>query len=231
MKKIFLLLGLASLVCTSYAASSTQLKTQTDKFSYVVGLNLGANFKSQGIQVNPNEVIKGLQDGMSGAKPLLTKAEQQQIMTQYQKMVMAKIQAKNKQEAGTNLAAGQKFLAANAKKSGVKTTKTGLQYKILKRGSGAKPSATDSVTVNYEGKLINGTVFDSSYKRGKPTTFNVNQVIPGWTQALQMMRPGATWMLYIPANLAYGANAMGSTIPANSALIFKVQLISVNKAK
>ena len=104
-----------------------------------------------------------------------------------------------------------------------------MQYSVIKSGSGAKPSATDSVTVNYEGKLINGTVFDSSYKRGTPTTFGVNQVIPGWTQALQMMRPGAIWMLYIPANLAYGANAMGGSIPANSTLIFKVQLISVNK--
>ncbi len=229
MKKIILLLALAGMVNSSFAASSTQLNTQTDKFSYVVGLNLGSNFKNQGIQVNPNQVIKGLQDGISGAKPLLTKAEQQKIMTQYQQMVMAKIQAKNKQVAGSNLAVGENFLTTNAKKPGVKTTKTGLQYSIIKPGSGAKPSATDSVTVNYEGKLINGTVFDSSYKRGTPTTFGVNQVIPGWTQALQMMRPGAIWMLYIPANLAYGSNAMGSSIPANSTLIFKVQLISVNK--
>lgn len=214
---------------STFAATSNQLNTQTDKFSYVIGLNIGKNFKAQQVQVDPNQLMKGLQDGLTGAKPLLSKAQQTQVMQSYQQAMMKKAQAQNQQALAKNLAAGKAFLAVNAKKPGVKTTSNGLQYKIIKAGKGQSPTGTDSVTVNYEGKTIDGTVFDSSYQRGQPTTFKLNQVIPGWTQALQMMKPGATWMIYIPANLAYGNVAMGAKIPAGSTLIFKVQLISVNK--
>jgi FKBP-type peptidyl-prolyl cis-trans isomerase FklB len=230
MKKIAIVSVLSLLMFgQAHAATSNQLTSQTDKFSYVVGLNLGKNFKAQGAEVNPKQLLKGLQDGLRGAKPMLSAAQQQEVMQTYQKAMMAQMQAKNKAAAGVNLAAGEKFLAANAKKAGVKTTKDGLQYKVLTSGKGDSPSATDAVTVDYEGKLINGKVFDSSYKRGQPATFKVNQVIPGWTQALQMMKPGATWMLYIPANLAYGNTPMGDVIPAGSTLVFKVHLISVKK--
>jgi len=228
---IFLLVALlvTTLLVQANAATSNQLVTPTDKLSYVIGLNMGKTFKKEAIQVNPNQVIKGLQDGMSGAKPLLNEAQQTQIIQTYQKRVLAQEQAKVKQQGVVDAAAGTAFLAKNAKKLGIVTLPSGLQYKILKPGKGTPPGAKDKVTVNYEGTLINGKVFDSSYKRGQPVTFAVNGVIPGWTEALQKMRPGATWMLYIPANLAYGDQHVGS-IPANSVLIFKVNLIKVQKA-
>lgn len=230
MKKLIMLSLLSSLTIGQlYAAVNTQLATDTDKFSYVVGLNLGKNFKAQGAQVNPNELMKGLQDGISGAKPLLTDAEQHEVMLSYQKEMMAKMQAKQTEEASVNLTAGEKFLAENAKKPGVKTTKSGLQYKVLTAGKGVSPAKNSTVTVDYEGSLINGTVFDSSYKRKQSISFQVNQVIPGWTEALQMMKPGATWMLYIPAKLGYGNHGMGAAIPAGSTLIFKVHLIKFVK--
>lgn len=230
MKKLIMLGMLTALSFTQlHAAVNTQLTTNTDKFSYVVGLNLGKNFKAQGAEVNPNQIMKGLQDGMSGAKPLLTDAQQHQVMMSYQKEMMAKMQAKQTEQAGVNLTAGAKFLAENAKKPGVQITKSGLQYKVLQAGKGASPTKTSTVKVDYEGSLINGTVFDSSYKRKQSISFQVNQVIPGWTEAMQMMKPGATWMLYIPAKLGYGNNAMGAAIPAGSTLIFKVHLISFKK--
>lgn len=223
-----LVLALAATALTTPILAA-DLKSDTDKFSYTVGLNLGTTFKAQSVQVNPDMVLKGLQDGLAAHKPLLSKSEQQAVMQQYQKVIMAKIQAERNATAQQNSDSGTTFLANNAKQKGVVTTASGLQYKIIKAGSGASPSASDTVTVQYEGSLINGTVFDSSYKRGQPATFAVNQVIPGWTEALQMMKPGAMWMLYIPAKLAYGEQAVGDMIPPNSTLIFKVELLSVNK--
>ena len=146
----------------------------------------------------------------------LNKQEIQKMQQQYEKMAV------------TNQQAGEKFLAANAKQKDVVTLPDGLQYKVLTKGAGAKPKSTDSVTVNYEGSLIDGTVFDSSYKRGQPATFGVNQVIKGWTEALQLMPQGSTWMLYIPADLAYGARGAGQSIGPNETLIFKVELIDIN---
>lgn len=227
---ITVILSLLSISTGVYAASDTTLNTATDKFSYVVGLNLGKNFKAQDTSVNPNQLLKGLQDGLSGAKPLLTSAQQRQVMQSYQQKMLTKMQQQQQEQATTNLAAGKSFLAKNAKKSGVRTTKSGLQYKVLKAGKGISPKANDSVTVDYQGSLISGKVFDSSYTRGHPATFTVNQVIPGWTQALEMMKPGAVWMLYIPASLGYGNNAMGGLIPPGSTLIFKVHLISVKRS-
>ena len=229
---IFLLVGLvAGLTVTQVrAATDNQLTTDTDKQSYVIGLDIGKSFKNQDVVVNPNQLLKGFSDGRTGAKPLLTDAEQQQIMLQLKKQMMAKQQQKIEQQATANGNASVAFLAANAKKPGVKETKSGLQYKILTAGKGVAPTATDAVTVNYEGKLLDGTVFDSSYKRGQPATFKVNQVIAGWTEALKLMKPGSTWMLWIPAGLAYGKTGAGSSIPPNSMLEFKVNLISVKKA-
>ena len=234
-----LLVGITTVLTLAHvsAATSNQLKTPTDKFSYLVGLNIGKTFKSQNTQVNPNQMLKGLQDGMSGAKPLLDVAQQKQVMMQYQQKMQkqqkqqeAKEQAAEKQEGVADAKAGKLFLQANKVKKGVVTTASGLQYKILTAGKGTPPGPTDKVTVNYEGTLVDGTVFDSSYKRGKPLTFAVDGVIKGWSKALQKMRPGATWMLYIPAKLAYGSHAMGKLIPPNSTLVFKVNLISVKKS-
>lgn len=158
-----------------------------------------------------------------GTKPLLSETEMQQTMDTFQKDMM-KTESESAQK---NAAEGEKFLAENKSKPGVKTTASGLQYKVEKGGSGAAPKETDQATVNYRGTLINGTEFDSSYSRGKPATFGVNQVIPGWTEALKMMKPGAKYQLFVPANLAYGKNSPGGAIGPNSTLIFEVELISV----
>ena len=215
---------LAMSINALYAAQS-----DSDQFSYIVGYNLGTNFKSQDITVNPKQMLKGLNDGLSGEQSSISAAQQAAIMAKYQKMISEKIQAQSASQADSNAKTGADFLAKNAKADGVVTTTSGLQYKVIKAGKGDSPKATDTVTVNYEGKLINGTVFDSSFQRGQPATFALNQVISGWTEGLQLMKPGAEYMFYIPANLAYGDRAMGSVIPPNSTLIFKVDLISVAK--
>ncbi len=233
----FFLVGLSILTVTIInAAPSNELTTATDKFSSVIGLNMGKTFKQQDIQLNPNQVLKGLQDGMSGAKPLLDKAQQQQIVAEYQAKIQkreaqehAQAVAKLKQQAIDNAQAGKTFLAENAKNPGVITLPSGLQYKVLTAGKGASPTANDKVTVNYEGKLLDGTIFDSSYKRKQPFTTDIANVIPGWRQALEKMHPGATWMLYVPAELAYGEQGDAPLIPPNSTLIFKINLMTVDK--
>ena len=228
MKQMLKLVGVMSLSIVMFGAVAAPMPTSDmDKFSYVVGLNLGTNFASQGIMVDPKVVLQGLQDGLAGNTPLLTPQEQEQIMTTYLQKQLALVKQKQQQQASVNLTAGEKFLKSNAMQDGVVTLADGLQYKILVDGNGSKPSASDTVVVNYEGTLINGKVFDSSYKRGKPATFAVHQVIPGWTEVLQLMPTGSTWMVYIPANLAYGATGIPNLIPPGSVLIFKVQLISI----
>lgn len=227
MKKL-LSLVITSTLFFSVASFALTLRTDEDKLSYTIGNQLGASFLKNGESLNPALVMQGLQDGLSGRKPDLSPAQQQQVLMMYQKQMMMKAQQKMQAQSGDNQKAGEAFLAANAKKSGVQVTKSGLQYKVIDAGKGAQPKATDTVTVDYEGTLINGKVFDSSYARGKPAQFPVNQVIPGWTEALQMMHTGATWMLYIPSNLAYGTQgAPMAGIGPNTVLIFKVHLISI----
>lgn len=226
--KYYLKLAILAAVAVNLPAFSMTLRTQADRLSYTIGNEIGVSFRSHGQTLNPAIVNQGLQDGLAGRQSKLSRAEKKQVMLDYQKSMLAKAHKQMKAASKTNGAAGAAFLKANATKSGVKVTSSGLQYKVITPGSGAKPSATDTVTVDYQGSLINGTVFDSSYKRGQPAEFPVNQVIPGWTQALQMMPTGATWMLYIPANLAYGENGMPMAgIEPNSVLVFKVHLISI----
>lgn len=209
------------------ASSSSGLNNDTDKLSYTIGNELGASFKKHNQALNPAAVEQGVADGMNGAPSKLSDQQKQQVMSDYQQRMLAQAQQQNAKAATSDATAGQAFLAANAKKPGVKVTQSGLQYQIITQGAGAKPSAQDVVTVDYEGKLIDGTVFDSSYKRGTPAEFPVNQVIAGWTEALQMMPVGSTWMLYIPGNLAYGAQGMPPAgIGPNAVLVFKVHLIS-----
>ena len=227
MKQMLKGVSALSLSVVMFGAMAAKPTSDMDKFSYVVGLNLGTNFASQGVAVNPNMLLQGLQDGLAGNTPLLTSQQQEQIMTSYLQKQLAVVKQKQQQESSMNSVAGQKFLKANASNDGVVTLADGLQYQILTEGNGDKPSADDTVVVNYEGKLIDGTVFDSSYKRGKPATFAVNQVIPGWTEVLQLMPVGSTWMVYIPANLAYGSTGIPNVIPPGSVLIFKVELISI----
>ena len=209
------------------AGGDTMLKNEKDKVSYSIGLNIGGNFKSQSVDINTDVLLKGIKDALSGSKPLMTEKEIQETMTVFQKEITAKQAERTKSLAETNKKEGEAFLAANKGKEGVKTTSSGLQYKIIKDGNGQTPKATDTVTVNYSGTLIDGTEFDSSYKRGEPASFPLNGVIPGWTEALQMMKVGSKWQLFLPPAIAYGERGQGRVIGPNAALIFEVELLSV----
>ncbi|HWY50073.1 MAG TPA: FKBP-type peptidyl-prolyl cis-trans isomerase [Chthoniobacterales bacterium] len=199
-----------------------QLKDLKDKASYSIGLNFGFNFKRQNIDLNSDAFAAGFKDAMTGRNPLMSEQEVRDTMMAFEK----DMQQKQAETAQKNVAEADKFLAANKTKEGVKSTESGLQYKVLKEGSGAQPKSSDTVTVNYRGTLIDGTEFDSSYKRGQPATFPVGGVIKGWTEALQLMKVGSKLQLFIPANLAYGEQGRPG-IPPNSLLIFEVELMDV----
>jgi FKBP-type peptidyl-prolyl cis-trans isomerase FklB len=222
-------LGLA--MSTAMAATDTSLSTDTDKLSYSIGADLGKNFKTQGIEINPTALAKGMQDGMGNGSLALTEQQMKDVLTKFQKDLMSKRTAEFNKKADENKTKGEAFLAENKTKPGVVVLPSGLQYKVLENGTGTKPAKTDTVTVEYTGRLINGTVFDSTDKAGKPATFQVSQVIPGWTEALQLMPSGSTWEIYVPANLAYGPRSVGGPIGPNEALIFKIHLISVKKSQ
>ena len=209
------------------SATVLTLKTQKDKTSYALGMDLGAKLRSNSVDVDTKILLRGLQDALAGNKTLLTDAERQAVLVQLQNDVRMAQQVKMQQLAEQNKKAGEEFLAANKTKEGVVALPSGLQYKILQPGSGPKPTATDSVVCNYRGTLLDGTEFDSSYKRGQPATFPVNGVIKGWTEALQLMPVGSKWQLFIPAELAYGERGAGRQIGPNSTLIFEVELISI----
>lgn len=226
MKK-YIALTAIGLLGTSVAFAASMNDTQ--KLSYTVGYKTGQQLKASPTKMDYKMFLSGVKAGLSGAKPALTEAQMQQTLKNYQMKMIAKMKAAAGKVAAKNLAASNAFLAANAKKPGVKTIEPGLQYKVIKMGNGPTPTANSSVVVNYEGKLMNGKVFDSSYKRGKPVTFKLNQVIPGWGKALLHMPQGSTWMLYIAPKLAYGASGAMGAIGPNEALIFKVNLIKVKK--
>jgi FKBP-type peptidyl-prolyl cis-trans isomerase len=198
-----------------------------DKAGYIIGLNLGNNLRQQEIPVTADQIIKGLRDGLGNAKAQLTDEEIQATMGEFQKQLMAKQQEKMKVVGDKNKQEGDAFLAANKSKPGVKTTASGLQYQVLTEGTGPTPKPTDKVTVNYKGQLLDGKVFDSSYDRGQPVTFGVSQVIPGWVEALQLMKAGSKYKLFIPANLAYGENGAGGDIGPNATLQFEVEMLKI----
>jgi FKBP-type peptidyl-prolyl cis-trans isomerase len=201
-----------------------------DRASYAIGLNIGRNMKAQEIPVNVELLVKGLRDALAGTNPNLTDEEMQAAVQSLQQTVMAKQQEKMKVEGEQNQKTADEFLAKNKTKEGVKTTASGLQYEVIKEGTGATPKATDKVTVHYTGTLLNGTKFDSSVDRGQPATFGVNQVISGWTEALQLMKVGGKYRLYVPPALAYGPQgAGGGEIGPNSLLIFDVELIGIGE--
>lgn len=208
-------------------SDSGRLKDQKDKVSYSIGLDIGTTLKRQLIDVNESLLTEGVHDGITGAKPLLTDEQVKEVMGAFQKDMLAKQAAARKATGEKNAEEGKEFLAKNKTKEGVKTTASGLQYKVLKEGSGTPPKETDTVKVNYRGTLINGTEFDSSYKRGAPATFPVNRVIKGWTEALQLMKPGSKYELFVPSDLAYGERGAGSDIGPNSVLHFEVELVEV----
>jgi len=212
---------------TAFAADAPELKTDKEKISYSIGMDIGGNLKRGSVEVDPDLLAKGLKDSYGGGKTILSEDEARNTITDFQKTLMAK-QAETMQKLSEkNKADGEKFLAENAKKEGVKTLPSGLQYKEIAPGTGKSPKTTDTVTTHYKGTLIDGTEFDSSYKRGQPATFQVSGVIPGWTEALQLMKEGAKWQLFVPSNLAYGERGAGREIGPNATLIFEVELISV----
>jgi FKBP-type peptidyl-prolyl cis-trans isomerase FklB len=199
----------------------SKLSTKKDSISYAIGVNLGSNLKEQAIEADPAVLAQGLKDSYSGGKMILTKDQSLSVITAFQHEVTAKKEIESK-------AAGEKFLSENKNKPGVVALPDGLQYKIIKAGTGKKPTKTSTVTVNYIGKLTDGTEFDSSIKRGQPATFEVGGVIPGWTEILQLMPVGSKWEVYIPPSLAYGERGTpGGPIPPNATLIFEVELLSV----
>ena len=228
---IFCTLLLASPI---YAEEKQELKTQKEKRSYSIGYGMGASLKRDEMDIDPGILARALKDAYTGNKPLMSEQEMGQIIMALQQEIQkkqkeqqAKQQEVAKVAAEKNKKDGEAFLAANKKKEGVVTMPSGLQYRILTAGKGKSPKATDTVTVNYKGMTIDGKEFDSSYKRGQPATFPLNQVIPGWTEAVQLMKEGAKYELFIPANLAYGERGAGANIAGNSTLIFEVELISI----
>jgi len=227
MKKLLIGMVLGALAAPVLAEDRPTLKDTKDKLSYSIGLDIGMTFKKQKMELNSDALAAGVKDGLSGVQPLLTEDEVRQVMTTFSKEMTEKTAMANKEAAEKNTAEGEKFLRENKNKPGVKTTASGLQYKALKEGSGAPPKATDTVVVNYRGTLVDGTEFDSSYKRGEPATFPVNRVIKGWTEALQLMKPGSKYQLFIPASLAYGERGAGGDIGPNATLIFEVELMNV----
>ena len=207
--------------------SVLMLKTQKEKLSYALGMNLGTNLHKQAVEVDTAIVLRGLKDGLAAGKTLLSEDEARAALTQLQTEVRNKQQEKMKVTGESNKKESVEFLAANKTKEGVVALPSGLQYKILTEGSGPKPTASDTVVCNYRGTLISGAEFDSSYKRGQPASFPVNGVIKGWTEALQLMPVGSKWQLFVPAELGYGDRGAGENIGPGATLIFEVELLSI----
>jgi FKBP-type peptidyl-prolyl cis-trans isomerase FklB len=203
------------------------LKTDKDKVSYALGMNLGNNLHRDSIDIDTAILVRALKDALVGGKTLLTDTEARAALMQLQTQVRNKQMEKMKVVGEANKKEGNAFLAANKAKEGVVTLPSGLEYKILSQGTGPRPAPTDSVVCNYRGTLINGTEFDSSYKRGQPATFPVTGVIKGWTEALQLMPVGSKWQLFLPAELAYGERGPSPEIGPNSTLVFEVELLSI----
>jgi FKBP-type peptidyl-prolyl cis-trans isomerase FklB len=227
MKHFVATLAVAAVATSIFAQDKPfPLKDLKDKASYSIGVDIGMNFKKQNMDLNADALAAGAKDALNG-KPQVNPNEIREIMTEWQK----EFGEKQKVMATKNQADGEKYLAENKKKEGVKTTPSGLQYKSLKEGAGPQPKASDTVTVNYRGTLIDGTEFDSSYKRGEPATFPLNGVIKGWTEGLQLMKKGSKFQFVIPPNLAYGERAVGADIGPNSTLVFDVELLEVKPAE
>lgn len=218
-----------SMVFMNLGCAKKSLEAKKDRISYSIGWDIGSSLKKQSIDINPDILIKGINCALGEKDPILTEDEMRGILMDFQKEMRENMMKKRNESEGKNKKEGEVFLAENKKKEGVKTTSSGLQYKVIKEGTGRKPGSDSMVKVHYEGKLIDGTVFDSSYERGDPAEFPVKGVIPGWTEALQLMKEGAEYELYIPAELAYGERGAGGTIGPNATLIFKVELISIEK--
>jgi FKBP-type peptidyl-prolyl cis-trans isomerase FkpA len=235
--KKLLVVGLISSVamvgCNKEAAKQDEvakLETLEQKVNYIVGQNMALNLQQSGLTLEPEAFAQGLRDVRNGAESRLTDEEKEVVMQTFQEQAMAKHEEELRKLSDTNLAEGQAYLEANKAKEGVQVTDSGLQYRVITEGEGVKPSETDTVTVHYSGKLIDGTEFDSSYARGEPVNFPVNGVIAGWTEALQLMPQGSKWELVIPSDLAYGPGGNGP-IPPNAVLVFEVELLEVKASE
>ncbi|MDH7514368.1 MAG: FKBP-type peptidyl-prolyl cis-trans isomerase [Bacteroidota bacterium] len=225
----FIILPAAILLAVqAYGQTTLELRTRKDSISYAIGLNIGRNFKMQNIDIDMDLLAAGMKD-MLAEMPRLTESKAEEIVMSYQQELLAKQEIALAKESEKNKSEGDAFLAENKKKPGVVTTPSGLQYKVLVEGTGPKPTAADKVKTHYTGMFIDGTVFDSSVKRGEPVVFPVGGVIKGWTEALQMMPLGSKWMLYIPPELAYGKEGSGGVIGPNVTLVFEVELLSIEK--
>ncbi len=221
MKQLMVVLAVLMVgLSTSFAQKKAELKTQKQKASYGIGLNIGKEFKEQFPDVDVEAMVRGFREALSGAKPAIDEKELTTVMQEFQRDMI-------KRGSDKNLKEGEAFLAENKKKAGVVTLPSGLQYKIIKEGTGRKPTPNDTVVCNYRGTLVNGKEFDSSYRTGEPAQFLLSRVIPGWIEALQLMSVGSKWELYIPANLAYGERSMGPNIGPNSTLVFEVELLGI----
>src|SRR5437879_7770665 len=223
MKRFILIVSASLLALPLFGQEkSPQLKDQKDKVSYSIGMNIGLNLRRQKVDINTDVLAAGIKDAIAG-KPQLTQDQVKDVMAQFEK----DMEQKQKATGEKNKTDGAKFLEENKKKEGVKTTASGLQYKAVKEGTGPQPKATDMVTVNYRGTLIDVTEFDSSYKRGQPATFPLNGVIQGWTEGVQLMKTGSKYQFFVPANLGYGERAVSPDIGANATLIFEVELLEI----
>jgi FKBP-type peptidyl-prolyl cis-trans isomerase len=209
------------------AQEAPALKTEKDKLSYAMGMDLAAQLKARSVDVDPAVFAKGMQDARAGGKTLLTPDEAKAIITELQKTMVAKMAAEAKAVGEKNKAEGEAFLAANKAKEGVVTLPSGLQYKVITTGTGPKPTAEQTVVCQYKGTLIDGKEFDSSYKRGQPATFPVKGVIKGWTEVLQLMPVGSKWQVFIPPGLAYAERGNGPDIGPNATLIFEIELVAI----
>jgi FKBP-type peptidyl-prolyl cis-trans isomerase len=220
-------LAMTTLLTAAAAQDAPALKTQVEKRSYALGLDLGRQLRKESLEVDPARFAQGFKDALAGNQALMSDEEVRAAIVDLQNEMRAKQAQAQKELAEKNKQAGEAFLAENKKKEGVVTLPSGLQYKILKAGDGKKPTAEDTVVCQYRGTLIDGKEFDSSYKRNQPATFPVNRVIKGWTEALQLMPTGSKWQLFIPPDLAYGERGAGADVPPNSTLIFEVELVSI----
>ncbi|QNF31494.1 FKBP-type peptidyl-prolyl cis-trans isomerase [Adhaeribacter swui] len=203
-------------------------KNNKEKISYIIGRDMAANFQKQGLEIDPEIFLLGFKEATAGQQSQISPSDAQSAMMELQQLMASRQNAVASRQGEINLKEGEAFLAENKDKAGVVALPSGLQYEVLQEGSGKSPSKNDSVTTHYHGTLLDGTVFDSSYERGEPATFPVNGVIAGWTEALQKMKEGDKWRLYIPSNLAYGTRGAGGDIGPNATLIFDVELLSVN---
>jgi FKBP-type peptidyl-prolyl cis-trans isomerase len=248
MKKVLILFAFALLFASSCQEMQAQkpaaekemtkadLKTEDDKISYSIGFSMGSRFKTDELQLNLEIFQEGMKDGFTGRKQLLNEEETQEIMMGMQQKMMAKRRAEHmkqmeerKKQGEANKKKGEEFLEENKAKEGVVTLDSGLQYQVLKQGTGASPKATDTVKCHYKGTTIDGKQFDSSYKRGEPATFALNRVIKGWTEGLQLMKEGGKWRFFVPSALAYGEKGAGPNIGPNEVLIFEVELLGIEK--